>query len=65
MTIDDHTAAWATGAIVSGISDLKEMMAAGEGALVSIELERLTEALVDLGGLISKLYLKEIPLDAS
>ena len=60
MTIDDHTAAFATKDITSGISDLKEMMAAGEGALVSIELERLTEALVDLGSLISKLELREI-----
>ena len=60
MTIDDHTAAQATRAIMSGISDLHEMVAAGEADLVSDELQRLTKALVELGNLIAFLNLREV-----
>ena len=60
MTIDDHTAAKATLAITSGISDLREMMAIGRPEPVRAELQELTQALFRLGNLIASLNLQEI-----
>lgn len=60
MTIDDHTAAQATRSITSGISDLKEMLHMGRVSEVSIELDKLSEAITELGDLIYTLGLKEV-----